>query len=53
MRRYCAPHKFNCNMKDRTGFVKVYFAVHKNFMVFVLSDDVTLGYGVLSLFQIR
>jgi len=40
-------------MKGRAGFVKVYFAAHKNFMVLVLSDDVILGYGMRSLFQIR
>lgn len=46
MRRYCAPHKFNCNMPECIRSVKGYFALHNNFKVNVLCLDVLIGWVV-------
>lgn len=43
MRRYCAPHKFNCNMPEWMFVVKGYFALHKKFTVNVLCLEYNLG----------
>gem|GEM_PF-2372757 len=46
MRRYCAPHKFNCNMPECIRSVKGYFALHNNFKVNVLCRDIPIGWVV-------